>query len=217
MQAVSDNEWYGHSWRRGMRRTGLAAVLGMGLFVGGQDLLAQSKAPARQPAAAAPKEDPDRAKWEARITFFGEEETNLISLRILDRDAVEEGDFALRSLWKFDVDKNAWAEVQLPKQVVRIRTKDRKPEGSPPDSQVLADLGIKVQDVGLYYVHWSVDGVKGSTYLRLGPQAQSRKPPGAAGPGQKIEDVPVNIDNAKLMVIPDPQYHTGPDCPPVPK
>jgi hypothetical protein len=165
------------------------------------------------PAAAAPAaEVAEQQKWENRVQFTGEEDTNMMSLRVFDRDAVEEGDFVLRSLWKYDPTKGVWAEVAVPaKKDFRIRLKDRKVEGSPPDSQVLAELPVRVQDVGLYYAHWTVDKTHGTSYLRLGPRAQDRTVTGKPGPGQRLEDVPL------VLVIPDPKYHTGPDCPPVPE
>ncbi|HEX8911039.1 MAG TPA: hypothetical protein VF796_01680 [Humisphaera sp.] len=168
--------------------------------------------------AAADQAVAEQQKWEGRIQFTGEEDTNMMSLRIFDQNAVEEGDFVLRSLWKYDPTKGVWAEVPVPaKKDFRIRLKDRKAEGNPPDSQMLVELPVRVQDVGLYYAHWTVDKTHGTSYLRLGPKAQDRTATGKAGPGQRLEDVPLTIDVAKVLVIPDPKYHTGPDCPPVPE
>lgn len=152
-----------------------------------------------------------RAKWEPIVELYGQEETNQFSLRVLDKNAKETGVVAFKECWKYDRQSKAWAKLEVkPVDPVKIVPADKKPQTENPDSQLIVDLPIKLQDVGLYYIKWTVDDVPGVTYARLGPPARNRKPPPAKPrPGEKLEDVPVDVNTAEMAVIPDPTYHTG--------
>jgi hypothetical protein len=175
-----------------------------------------------QLSAAEPKQQTKeelaiRQKWENIVQFYGEEESNQFSLRILDRDAKEEGQFLFKEIWNYDREKKEWVKMNAPERAVKVVPASQKPKLSPPDSQVLTDLPISIQQVGLYYAKWTIDGIACSTYIRLGPRARDRKDPGKAPPGHMKDDVPLNTDNAEIQIIPDPRYHTGEGSLPLPK
>lgn len=165
-----------------------------------------------QPAAAAAdakEEQAVRQKWENIVQFYGEEESSRFSLRILDRDAKEEADFVFKEIWKYDRENKKWVKMDAPPQARKAVPADQKRGDAPPDSQVLAELPIRIEDVGLYYAKWTMNGVPCATYMRLGPRARDRTDPGKAPAGYMKDDVPISVDKAELQIIPDPRYHTG--------
>lgn len=157
-----------------------------------------------------------RQKWQGRIQFFGEEESNKFSLRIFDKDAKEEGKFVFLEVWKFDREKKEWVKMDAARRETKAVPANQKPKESPEDSQILVELPINIQDVGLYYAKWTIDGIPCANYMRLGPRSTTRTSPGKAPPGSKVEDVPLNVNKAELMIIPDPIYHTGEGSKPIP-
>ncbi|QOV87353.1 hypothetical protein [Humisphaera borealis] len=159
-----------------------------------------------------------RIKWQNIVQFYGQEDTNLFSLAIYDRDAKEEANFQFKEIWKYDRDKKEWVKMDAAPRVVKVQlaSQRNKAEG-PVDAQILINLPIKIQDVGLYYAKWSIDDVACATYTFLGTRARDRTVPGKPKPGYKVEDVPVSIDKSELQIIPDPSYFTGEGSLPLPK
>lgn len=159
----------------------------------------------------------ERMQWEARITFFGEEETANWSLRILDVSAPpESAKVKLVELWKVDIGTKKWVKIDEGAPAVTIFPLKQKPATAPPDSQLIADLPLKQNDVGLYYAKWRVnDDINGATLTRIGPglvgdaaKAAKDNPPKVPR-GMMAAVVPVDVHKAELMVIPDPQVGTG--------
>jgi len=155
-------------------------------------------------------------KWFSKITFFGEEETGAWSLRIYDKDATERATIKCTELWKYDVDGKAWVKVNDGAPAAKIVLANEKPANSPPDTQVIADLPITANSVGLFYAKWRVnDSIDGATMTRIGPGLVGRaakeaaenlaKPP----EGYIYQVVPLSLNEAKLLTIPDPRKHTG--------
>jgi len=169
------------------------------------------------PALGDAKQDQEkRKKWENIVQFYGEEDSNRFSLRIFDQDAKEEGQFHFKEVWKYDREKKQWAKMEAPSKMTKVVPAAQKPKDAPPNSQALADLPITIQDVGLYYAKWDIDGIACATYMRLGPTARDRTSPGKAPPGHMVEQVPLNTDKAEMQIIPDPRYFTGEGSLPLP-
>src|SRR3954452_13084403 len=94
-------------------------------------LLATARAPrttvraADAPASArAAKEkaarDREREAWEARIIFYGEEDTGAWSLRVQDQAVRERAILRYTALWKFDPESKKWVKVDDGADAVRI-------------------------------------------------------------------------------------------------
>lgn len=181
-------------------------IAGLGVVFAGSIALADAK-----------EDQQTRRKWENIVQFYGEEDSNRFSLRIFDNDAKEEGDFLFKEVWKYDREKKEWVKMTAVPKATKVVPASRKPQDAPPNSQVLADLPITIQDVGLYYAKWTMNGIACTTYMRLGPNARDRTSPGKAPPGHMVEQVPLNTDKAEMQIIPDPRYFTGEGSLPVPK
>src|SRR5881628_1314543 len=84
------------------------------------------------PASARAKEksdkDQERLKWEARIVFFGEEDTGTWSLRVQDGTVRERNVLQYTELWKFDVAAKKWVKVDDGAEAVRILPPAEKAE-----------------------------------------------------------------------------------------
>jgi len=102
-------------------------------------------------------------------------------------------------------------------EAVRILPPAEKADTAPPDTQVIAELPIQPNTVGLYYAKWRVnDALDGATLCRIGPGlvGKDAKPATDRAP-QKVpagmipEVVPLSLNKAELMVIPDPRLNTG--------
>ena len=159
-----------------------------------------------------------RSKWQNIVQFYGQEDTNLFSLAIYDKDAKEEANFQFKEIWKYDREKKEWVKMAAaPKTVKVVLASQRNRTEGPVDAQILINLPIKIQDVGLYYAKWSIDDIACTTYTFLGTRARDRTVPGKPKPGYKVEDVPVSIDKSELQIIPDPSYFTGEGSLPLPK
>ena len=168
--------------------------------------------------ADAKQEAETRRKWENIVQFYGQEDTNLFSLAIYDRDAKDNGEFHFKEIWKYDRDKKEWVKMNAASKVVKaVPANQRNRTEGPVDAQILINLPIKIQDVGLYYAKWTIDGVSATTYMRLGPNARDKTSPGKAPTGYMVEQVPVNTDKAEMAIIPDPRYFTGEGSLPLPK
>jgi hypothetical protein len=155
-------------------------------------------------AAKDAEKDKIRQKYEAIIQFYGEEDTGRYSLRILDENAKETANFEFRSFWKYDVEQKAWIKLDGNPQRTRIVLPKEKPADAPADSQVLATLPVTQKDVGLFFIKWTVNGVDGVTYTRIGPRARGEQPALKAGKDQTVADIPIDLNKAVRMVIPDP-------------
>jgi hypothetical protein len=172
------------------------------------------------PAWGDAKEDQaTRRKWESIVVFYGQEDTNRFSLAIQDANAKEEGEFHFKEVWKYDRQKKEWVKMNAAAKATKALPANKRPRGAdgPVDAQILVDLPIQIQDVGLYYAKWTLNEIPCTTYMFLGTRARDRTIPGKAPPGHKVEDVPVSVDKSELQIIPDPQYHTGEGSLPIPK
>jgi hypothetical protein len=177
---------------------------------------ADAPAPARGKDKAADR-DRERSVWEARIIFYGEEDTGAWSLRVQDRAVRERAILRYTELWKFDLETKKWVKVDDGAEAVRILPPAEKADTAPQDTQVVAELPIQPNTVGLYYAKWRVnDAIDGATLCRIGPGlvGKDAKPATDRAPlkvpqGMIPEVVPLSLNKAELMVIPDPRLNTG--------
>jgi hypothetical protein len=161
--------------------------------------------------------DRERLQWEARIVFFGEEDTGTWSLRVQDKTVRERNVLQYTELWKFDPGAKKWVKVDDGAEAVRILPPAEKPETAPQDTQLIAELPIQPNTVGLYYAKWRVNNrTDGATLCRIGPGLTGKdarpatdRAPQKVPPGMIPEVVPLSINKAELMVIPDPRLSTG--------
>src|SRR5947208_12675330 len=86
---------------------GRTAVMAGVLLAAGLAVVLVGAPPAARAQARGEKEQ-ERAKWEARIVFFGEEDTGLWSLRIPDKSATERARIKFTELWKYDPEGKKW-------------------------------------------------------------------------------------------------------------
>ena len=173
-----------------------------------------------QPGRQVSDKDKLRQKWENLITFWGEEETNLWSLRVPDKFNPEPANVKYRELWKYDPDTNKWVKVDDTAKTVRIVNVKDKPDNSPVDSQLIVDFPIPAGTVGLYYAKWTVydaanNAIEGTSFCRIGPGLTSAQLKAAAANPQKVDKgqmvtiVPLSVTKSEMRVIPDPQFGTG--------
>lgn len=172
--------------------------------------------PAARAQQSRGEKEQERTKWENKIVFFGEEDTGLWSLRIPDKLNPERARIKYTELWKYDPDGKKWVKVDDGAAAAQIFPVSEKPGNAPPDSQNIADLPMKQNEVGVFWAKWRVnDSVEGATYCRIGPnlvgkaREEAMKNPPKAPPGYLIVEVPLNINKAELQAIPDPRTHTG--------
>jgi hypothetical protein len=168
---------------------------------------AASAAPTSQPADT-PEE---RAKWMGRIQFWGNETTGEWSLRIKDADVDKQRLFRLRQLWMYDRQAKRWVRLgttMLASWMLPANKKKRDPDNPDTDgAQTLAVLPIDKDQVGIYYAKWTVDGVHGTTFCRIGPGLKNKadylhkEPP----EGHIWVALPLDRDHAEPAVIPDPE------------
>jgi len=180
-------------------------------------------APTSRPAR--PAADPnyaERVKWEEAVTFFGEEDTGRYSIRILDKSVTEAANFKYLELWMYDLTEKRWIKVDDRVQETRIILPKDKPQDSL-DNQLLADIPVTQEKIGLYYCKWQVNGVDGGTLTRIGPghigkpvdpQATTQPvhvvdPRDKIPAGMIITDVPIDKNHGELMIVPNPRTHTG--------
>jgi hypothetical protein len=151
----------------------------------------------------------EREKWENAIVFFGEEDTGNYSIRILDKSVTEAASFKYIELWIYELSEKRWIKVDDRVQEARIvLPKDKPPDA--PDNQLLADIPVTREKIGLYYCKWQVNGIDGATLTRIGPGPVGKKPDTGKVPvGMIVEDVPIDKNHGETMVIPDPRTHTG--------
>ena len=188
------------------------AAFGFVVILSGLAALPAGAAPASRPAraAAADANAAERAKWESVVTFFGEEDTGNYSIRILDRSVTETANFKYLELWMYDVAEKKWLKVDDRIQTTRIVLPKDKPQDSPEGNQLLAEIPVNQEKIGLYYCKWQVNGVDGATLTRVGP-GHVGKPVnmGKIPDGMIVADVPVDKNHGSRMLVPDPRIHTG--------
>ena len=192
-----------------MNRFGIMALAAAALFVG---IKAHplGAAPASRPArAAADPNAAERAKWQNVITFFGEEDTGRYSIRIVDNAVTEAASFKYLELWVYDLTEKRWNKVDERVQSARIVLPRDKPQDAPEGNQLLANIPVTQETIGLYYCKWQVNGIDGVTLTRIGPGHVGK--PVDLGPipaGMIVADVPVDKSHGERMLIPDPSTHT---------
>jgi hypothetical protein len=168
-----------------------------------------------QTRPAAPRRAPsdpnaaERQKWEAIITFWGQEDSSAFDLRAPDKQVTEPGTFRYLSLWKYGVEEKRWVKIDDRAKTVNIVLPADKPPNSPEDSQLLTDLPVTFEQVGLYYVNWQINGIDCGTMTRIGPNVTGKQPTMKPPSGSIVADVPVNVNKAERMIVPDPRFNTG--------
>lgn len=190
-----------------MRRLFVVAVLIVGsmLVLPIRPLLADGK-------AKQSNSDAERLKWENRILFFGDEATGEWSLRIHDRDVDAQRQFKLLELWTYNRDSKHWERTGtevLSSWMLPPGKKKQDPDAEPdPDeTQILAELPIDKDQVGLFYAKWTVDDIHGSTFCRIGTGLEKKsdyvhKP---APEGQIWVVLPIDLNHSVPAFIPNPE------------
>lgn len=155
--------------------------------------------PASQPSADAKV----RQKWENAILVFGDDSTGQWSLRLRDKDVDAPHQFHFKDLWTYDRQSKQWVKCKsTPSDMVVA------PAAHPQDEpdQVLVDLPIDPETVGLFYARWRMDDITGATFFRLGPAPQnSAAPADKPRPGTMRANVPVDKTHSVPEFIPDPR------------
>jgi hypothetical protein len=193
-----------------IQRFGIGSLAAIAMFAGLTALPAWA-GPASQPSrAAADAEFAERAKWENVITFFGEEDSGRYSIRILDKSVTEPANFKYLELWIYDLTEKKWLKVDDRTQETRIVLPKDKPQDAPDGNQLLAEIPVDQEKIGLYYCKWQVNGVEGGTLTRIGP-GHVGKPVdlGKIPPGMIVTDVPLDKSHGERMIVPNPRTHTG--------
>ncbi|HWE04486.1 MAG TPA: hypothetical protein VG326_18925 [Tepidisphaeraceae bacterium] len=166
---------------------------------------AMSGAPSRE---RTPKEL-ERDRWENLVLFYGDEETGEWSLRIDDKSVSQRAWFEWLELWQFDANDGAWHPVKTDKFAKPIVLPKQKGTDQPEGNQVLVKLEeIPPQTAGLWYAKWRVDGTDCGTVMRVGTNrtsnhVQIQAPP----PGMLKMAVPLTLEKAVGMIIPDPRVY----------
>lgn len=163
--------------------------------------LAIAAGPASQPSQAAKA----RQKWEAAVLVFGDQSTGEWSLRVRDKDVDVPHQFHFKELWTYDRAKKQWVKWPSKPSDTVIAPAAQKKDNDEPD-QVLVDLPIDPDKVGLFYARWRMDDVDGATFFRLGPSPTDRSAPKEkAQPGQMKTAVPIDKQHSVTEFIPDPR------------
>lgn len=186
------------------RRLAAAAILGGGAVAAVPPgvALAQGQSQSANDAR-------ERQKWEAIVTFWGQEDTNVFDLRVPDRLIKEPVTVRYIELWKYDLEQKRWVKIDDRSKTTKIVMPADKPQNSPEDSQVITELPITFEQVGLYYAKWSANGLECATMTRLGPNVTSKESPGKPPPGFIVADVPESVNKAVRVFVPDPRENTG--------
>lgn len=191
-----------------MRRILFFAVLILTLLAAIESRSAAADEPATRPSKA----DAERAKWENRIQFYGDETTGEWSLRIRDADVDTKRLFRLRELWTYSRESKRWERMTtdaLSAWMLPPGKKKAEPgeEADPDPTQTVANLPIDKGQVGLYYAKWSVDDVRGATFCRIGTGLDKKsdyvhKP---AAEGQIWVVLPIDVNHSVPAYIPSPE------------
>lgn len=180
-------------------------MIGLLLATGAASLRA---GPTSKPSSA----DTERLKWMSRIIFFGDEATGEWSLRIHDRDVDAQRQFKLRELWTYNRDSKHWERTGttvLSAWMLPPGKKKQDPTDDPdPDpTQILAELPIDKDQVGLFYAKWTVDDIPGATFCRIGTGLQNKADyVHKAPPEGKIWVVlPIDLNHSIPAFVPNPE------------
>ncbi len=193
-----------------LQRVGIGSPAAIALLTSLMTAPATAGPSSRPARAAADAEYAERVKWENVITFFGEEDTGRYSIRILDKTVPEPAKFKYLELWIYDLTEKRWIKVDDRVQDTRIVMPKDKPEDAPEGSQLLAEIPVNQDKIGLYYCKWQVNGIDGCTLTRIGP-GHVGKPVslGKIPDGMAVYDVPIDKNHGERMLVPDPRTHTG--------
>jgi hypothetical protein len=151
----------------------------------------------------------ERDRWENLVLFYGDEDTGEWSLRIDDKSVSQRAWFEWLELWQFDPNDGAWHNVKTDKFAKPIVLPKQKGTDQPEGNQVLVKLEeIPPQTAGLWYAKWRVDGTNCGTVMRIGTNrtknhVQIEAPP----PGMIKMAVPITLEKAVGMIIPDPRVY----------
>lgn len=170
--------------------------------------------PGAPSAAQWTDEQKEQYRWEQLIQFFGDEATGTWSLRIHDANANERATFKYLELWTYDLKEKKWVKIDgEPQEAKILPASEKRPDPIYPDTQMLAELPLKEDDLGLYFVKWRVNNkTDGATFTLLGPTRVTRQVttlPTKLPVGWMLTVVPLDRNNAERQLIPDPRYHTG--------
>ena len=200
-------------------RIRLSLALLVGLACGGQIVPASAQQqPATRPGGPSiakwTPEQKEQYRWEQLIEFFGDEATDAWSLRIRDVNANERATFKYLELWKLDLKDKKWVKIDDEVREAQIVPASEKPADSVyPDTQMLAELPLKGDDLGLYFAKWRVNNrTDGATFTRLGPGTVTKQVttlPTKLPVGWMLTVVPLDRNTAERQLVPDPRYHTG--------
>lgn len=177
------------------------------LFVGVIISIFASAAPAQGPTSRPAETARARQRWERAVIVFGDESTGQWSLRIRDKDVDVPRQFHFKELWTYDRKTKKWVKVasKPSDSVMAPPGPQKKDDDSEPD-QVLVDLPIDPDTVGLFYARWRVDQIDGATFFRLGPVAASGSAPQGKRPAGSMQaSVPVDKTHSEADFIPDPR------------
>lgn len=156
--------------------------------------------------------DAERLKWDNRVLFFGDEATGEWSLRIHDKDVDVQRQFKLLELWTYNRESKHWERMGtdvLSSWMLPPGKKKQDPDAEPdPDqTQILAELPIEKDQVGLFYAKWSVDDVKGATFCRIGTGLEKKSDYAHKAPpeGEIWVVLPIDINHSVPAYIPNPE------------
>lgn len=156
--------------------------------------------------------DSEQLKWENRIVFFGDEATGEWSLRIHDGDVDTKRQFKLYELWTYNRESKHWERTGT--EVISAwmlppgkKKQDTDAEPDPDQTQILAELPINKDQVGLFYAKWKVDDIQGATFCRIGTGLENKsdyvhKPPPE---GQIWVVLPIDNNHSVPAFIPNPE------------
>jgi hypothetical protein len=165
-------------------------------------------APGTQPAASGLAAE--RQRWQAVIEFYGEEDSGRWSLRMSDKAVTAPARFEFVELWSYDAKQKTWVKIDAEPRGAAVVPAAQKPADAPQGYQLLAELPIEPETVGLYYCKWKMNGIDGVTFARIGPGlADKGSEPGPPPAGTIVAIVPVDKNHARREFIPDPRTHTG--------
>ena len=186
-------------------RIAIAVITLMGLLC--------PRAEARPPATQQSEAQRQREYWENAIFVFGDEDTGRWQLHVHDAAVKRRTQFKYLELWQYDrktkqwvkVDDNASAYTMLP-------AGEKKEEGK---EQVLLELPIEPDFVGLFYAKWRVNEVRGGTFFRLGPGLREHSPMEKQKPprGMVYSPLPIDLKTAEPAFVPDPRIACEGDRP----
>ena len=168
-----------------------------------------------RPLMAKPKSDAEaeRLKWMSRIIFFGDEATGEWTLRIHDRDVDVQRQFKLHELWTYNRQTKHWERTgttvlsawMLPPGAKKKQDPDAEPD--PDSTQILAELPIDPDQVGLFYCKWTVDDIEGTTFCRIGTGLPKKEDYVHKAPpeGQIWVVLPIDLKHSIPAFVPNPE------------